>query len=111
MPDDSLGSKLLIEVIGPRERARLEVEELDADFGNPAERQVGHGGAVNGFDVICNRLVGPRAARHDHNFIKVPAQHFDSRAMMQPWRVEASSINGKRFRHEYSEGWKDSAAS
>ena len=89
-----------IEVVGPRERARLQVEELDAGIGKPAEAQVDHGRPVDRFDGVGDRLVRPRAARDDHDFVKMPAKHLDDRAMMPARRVEASPIDGERSVHE-----------
>ena len=54
---------------------------------------------MNGLDVVGNRFVGPRAAGYDHDFVKVPAEHFDGGAVMPARRVEASPIDGKRLVH------------
>ena len=77
-------------------------------FGNPAEVQVDHGRPVDRLDIVGDRLVRPRATRHDHDFVKLPAKHFDGRAMMPARRVEASPIDGERSVHEDFEGWEDS---
>ena len=106
MPDDSLRFEPPIEVVRPRERAGLQVEQLDAGLGNPAEVQVDHGRPVDRLDVVGDRLVRPRAARHDHDFVKVPAKHFDRRAMMPARRVEASPIDGECSVHEGTGGWQ-----
>ena len=62
--------------------------------------QVDHGRPVDRLDVVRDRLIRPRPAGHDHHFVKVPAQHFDGRAMMTPRRVEAAPIDGKRSVHK-----------
>ena len=100
VPDNSLGTELEVEVVRPRERARLEIKEFNAGLGNSAEVQVDHGRPVDRLDVVGDRLVRPRPARHDHHLVKVPAKHFGGRAVMAARRVEASSIDGKRSVHK-----------